>query len=281
MARPLLFTFSPSGSIVRHGALPDQRGWGKSVQQKRIYDEAYRGEQRVRRWLRFDIRYRCRRLQEVLGSLRIDVARARVLDVGFGTGELLASFPVGCAITGAEISASAVERAHRSPRLSRHASRHFQLIPENGPEALPRGPFDIVLSSHVLEHVDDDSRWLRALHQRVMPGGTVAVFVPIETPGYNPDHVRVYSLESLCALVESVGLQIVHTEGSMHLNGHVWKWLTLPSRKRWPVLGPLVNTLRLLSQAVIPYPLTRTLERWAARAGLGPRQALVVARAPS
>jgi SAM-dependent methyltransferase len=250
------------------------------VQQKRIYDDAYRGEQRIRRWLRFDIRYRCRRLQEVFHSLRIDVSRASVLDVGFGAGDLLASFPVGCVLTGAEISASAVEFARKSRRFSGHRRRHFSLIPEGTPAALPRGPFDVVLCSHVLEHVDDDRRWLQALRERVAPGGAVAVFVPIEAPGYNPDHVRVYTLGSLRSLVEGSGLQIAHAEGSMHLNGHVWKWLTLPSRRRWPVLGPFVNTLRMLSQTVIPYPLTRKLEGWAARVGLEPRQALVVARAP-
>jgi SAM-dependent methyltransferase len=250
------------------------------VQQKSIYDDAYRGEQRIRRWLRFDIRYRVRRLHELFGALGIDVSRTRVLDFGFGAGDLLASFPAGCAVTGAEVSASAVERARRSRRFSRHASREFRLIPEDAPEALPRGPFDIVLSCHALEHVDDDRRWLQALRERLAPGGSVALFVPIEAPGYNPDHVRVYSLESLRSLVESTGLVIMHAEGSMHLNGHVWKWLTLPSRRRWPVLGPLVNTLRLVSQAIIPYPLTRRLERWAERAGLEPRQALVVARAP-
>jgi hypothetical protein len=47
------------------------------------------------------------------------------------------------------------------------------------------------------------------------------------------------------------------------------------------VLGPLVNTLRLATQAVIPYPATRRIERRAERAGMGPRQALVVARAPA
>jgi len=251
------------------------------VRQKTLYDDAYRGRQRIRRLLRFDIRYRCRRLHEILGTLEVDVSRARVLDVGFGGGDLLASFPTGCTVTGAEISASAVESARTSGRFSAYSARHFTVIPEDDPEALPRGPFDIVLSSHVLEHVDDDRRWIHALRKRVAPGGWVAVFVPVEAPGYNPDHVRVYSLSSLGDLLNSCGLSVVHAEGSMHLNGHLWKWLTVPSRRRWPVLGPLVNTLRLMSQAMIPYSLTRKLERWGERAGLRPRQAFVMARAPA
>jgi SAM-dependent methyltransferase len=250
------------------------------VQQKSIYDKAYCGEQSIRRLLRFDIRYRCRRLQEVLSELDLEASRARVLDVGFGGGDLLASFPTGCFVYGAEISVSAVRRARRSKRFAAYAGHRFTLVPENDPEALPCGPFDIVLCSHVLEHVDDDRRWMRALYKRVAPAGLVAAFVPVEATGYNPDHVRVYTVSSLRALVEGCGFTVVHAEGSMHLNGHVWKWLTLPSRRRWPVLGPLVNTMRLVSQAIIPYSLTRKLEQWAERAGLGPRQAFVVARAP-
>jgi SAM-dependent methyltransferase len=250
------------------------------MRQKSIYDAAYRGPQRVRRLLRFDIRHRCRRLHEVLAGLQLDVSESQVLDVGVGNGDLLASFPTGCCVWGAEISGSAVASASGDARFYRFRAARFSLVQEDTPDDLPPGPFDVIVSSHVLEHVADDRRWVQALRERLNPGGIALVFVPIEEPGYNPDHVRVYSLRSIANLVEQCGLEVLHREGSMHLNGHLWKLVTIPSRRRWPGLGPLVNTLRLAVLSAIPYRATRMLERRLERIGVGPRQAFVVARSP-
>jgi SAM-dependent methyltransferase len=248
------------------------------MRQKLIYDGAYRGAQRVRRLLRFDIRYRCRRMHEVLGELNLDVSGANVLDVGFGTGDMLASFPIDCTVHGAEISNSAVDAAEQNGRFVDFRRASFALVGEDTPDDLPPGPFDVIIASHVLEHVGNDQRWMSAIGDRLRPGGVALVFVPVEEPGYNPDHVRIYSLGSIANLVARSGLEVLHVEGSMHLNGHAWKLVTIPSRRRWPLLGPLVNTFRLSVLSAIGYPTTRRLECWMDRVGFAPRQAFVVAR---
>jgi len=245
--------------------------------QKEIYDNAYAGKQRIRKILRFDIRYRSRRVQEVLSDLGIEVAGKRVLDVGFGRGDLLASFPPSCHVTGAEISSSAVASAKAFGQFDAYASADFIVLDEDDAESLPKGPFDIILSAHTLEHVPDDGETLEVIKSRLAPGGHLVVFVPVEEPGYNPDHVREYSVSSLASLITSKGLEVRFSEGSMHINGHIWKFITIPSRRRWPILGPLVNTLRLSVLTLIPYSGVRWLDRLLDRLGVGPRQALAIA----
>jgi 2-polyprenyl-3-methyl-5-hydroxy-6-metoxy-1,4-benzoquinol methylase len=158
--------------------------------------ERYDGFYRRRRWvhdlLRFDVRYRVRRLHEVLTALRWQANGRSVLDIGFGYGDLLESFPEDCSIWGADISSSAVGAARLDPRFARFREAAFDTIPEDGASALPPGPFDIALSSHTLEHVPDDRAVLRSVHARLRPGGLVAIFVPIEEPDYNLFHLRVY-----------------------------------------------------------------------------------------
>ena len=46
----------------------------------------------------------------------------------------------------------------------------------------------------------------------------------------------------------------------------------------WPVLGPLVDGLRLLSLSALPYGVLRLLDRLLFRLGFGARQALLLAR---
>jgi SAM-dependent methyltransferase len=245
--------------------------------------ERYRDFYERRTWLRwllrFDVRYRCRRLPEVLAALGIRQQGARVLDVGFGGGHLLRSFPESCHIVGADISESAVRAARRSDAYDAWPSAYFKVVSEGDPQDLPGGSFDVIVSSHTLEHVPDDLATLTAIRRRLAPWGVLCVFVPLEEPNYNPDHVREYTLESIGRRIEAAGMDVLYVEGSMCLNGHVWKVLTIPSRRRWPVLGPLVDALRGALLSLVPYELHVALDRILPRSGCEPRQALVVARA--
>ncbi len=154
------------------------------------------------RWaFRFDVRYRCRRLIETAQALNIDLEHKKVLDAGFGAGQMLSMFPKSCDIHGAEISSSAVALAKSDEKYMHWKSATFTLISEEDTEDLPPGPFDIIVSSHVLEHVRDDRKLLSTIYGRLKPGGIIYLFVPIEEPNYNPDHVRNYSLDTIRALV--------------------------------------------------------------------------------
>lgn len=246
------------------------------MKQVQKYRDFYRG--RRWRWIfRFDVRYRCRRLKEVIRALHINSENKHVLDIGFGTGHLLKCLPNSCALYGAEISKSAVEEARRDHTFARWRQAKFFLVGEDADNELPPGPFDIILSSHTIEHVPDDRKLLREIYQRLRRGGLLFLFAPIEEPNYIPFHVRNYSLASLQEVVCKTGFDILLSEGSMHINGHIWKIITIPSRRQWPVLKPIVDSIRLITLSLIPYRLKRFLDAGLERLGVGPRQALVVA----
>ncbi|PID39032.1 MAG: hypothetical protein CSA65_06485 [Proteobacteria bacterium] len=247
------------------------------TQQERYHD-FYSDWAELRQLFRFDVRYRCRRIQTLLAEHDIDCEGKRVLDVGFGTGALLATFPKSCQITGADISSSAVEKAEHDPKLQSYASTRFVTVDEDDPTDLPEGPFDIVISSHTLEHVRDDRLALLTMRERLAPGGHLVLFVPLEEPDYIPFHLRNYSLQSIVERVRQARFEIEHVEPSMSVNGHVWKVLTIPSRRQWPVMDKVVDALRLTSLSAVPLPLLSKLDRLLFGLGVGPRQALVLAR---
>ncbi|HTM44725.1 MAG TPA: class I SAM-dependent methyltransferase [Polyangiaceae bacterium] len=230
--------------------------------------------------LRFDVRYRCRRLPEVLRQLQIPRSGRRVLDIGFATGDLLATFPENCAIWGVDVSPSAIACAEHSVQLSKFSQRRFSLVQEESPWELPAAQFDIVLSSHTLEHVSDDLRVLKAAYDRLAPGGTLALFVPLEEPDYILFHLRNYSLQSITERVRQAGFTVRHVEGSMYINGHIWKLLTIPSRRNWPILKHLVDALRMIILGILPYPAMRFFDSLLYHLGVDARQALVIAEKP-
>ena len=249
----------------------------KTERQTDVYDDFYACFRDLRWRFRFDVRYRCRRLPEVFRKLELDVDGACVLDVGFGRGKLLAMFPRSCSLTGAEISRSAVEAARCDPVFAGRDAT-FVRVSEDDPEDLPAGPFDVILSSHTLEHVPDDTATLAVVHRRLKSNGLFVLFVPIEEPDYNPDRMRNYSPKSITGLVVDAGFDVMYAEGSMHINGHVWKLITIPSRRRWPVLKPLMDAFRLGTLSLVSYEAQLRIDRMLEQLGFGPRQYLLICR---
>jgi hypothetical protein len=62
----------------------------------------------------------------------------------------------------------------------------------------------------------------------------------------------------------------------MYVNGHLWKLLTIPSRRRWPIVRYLADGLRLSVLSLFPYRALRLLDGLLFRLGFGARQALVI-----
>lgn len=242
------------------------------------YAEFYRDRRALRQRFRFDVRFRSRRTHEVLRELGFDAHGRRVLDVGFGGGDLLASFPASCRVHGVDVSRSAIDAARLDPRFRGFASARFDVVPEDDADALPAGPFDVITSAHALEHVPDDAATLAAIRARLVPDGLLVLWVPIEEPDYIPFHLRAYSMQSIVERVRHSGFVPIAVEGSNHINGHVWKLITIPSRRAWPVVGPAVDALRLASLSMLGYRGQRCADRVLHRLGVGARQALVVAR---
>lgn len=77
--------------------------------------------------------------------------------------------------------------------------------------------FDLACAFEVLEHIRDDREALTAWVQYLRPGGHVLVSVPADPDRFAAGdelagHFRRYSEDSLAALLESSGLEVVHIE---------------------------------------------------------------------
>jgi len=282
LARSLqLLSFMRTSMTLPHPLLvpdPSFFGRGQKESQLKRYAAFYAKNRRLRRLLRFDVRYRCRRLRELMNEHGIVLDGLSVCDYGFGSGDLLASLPTSCELRGLELSPSAVQAAQRDPRFSAYAKASFEVVPEHECPDLGTECHHLVLCSHVLEHAPDDFALLRSFRRMLVKNGLLIVFVPIEEPDYIPFHVRNYSLQSIATTVAQAGFDVLLVEGSMHINGHLWKLITIPSRRGWPLLGPVVDTLRQATLSTLPYPLVRGCDRVLHALDFSPRQALVLAR---
>lgn len=152
----------------------------------------------------------------------------RVLEMGYGDGLVTAALlERGCDVTVVEGAGSLVERA---------VARHPQLACVHAlfEEYEPGHSFDVVLASHVLEHVDEPRSLLRRVADWMDPDSSLIVAVPNQQSlhrrlavlmGIQPaldslsprDHIvghkRVYSFETLEADLQQAGLCVQERRG--------------------------------------------------------------------
>ncbi len=141
----------------------------------------------------------------------------RVLDIGFGLGELLEQLTGKNECFGLDPSEKAVEVARQwcSAEL-----RHGVL--EKG--TFPSSSFDVVTANHVIEHVDEPIPFVETIFEILKPGGDFICGTPNFASAaarvygdrfrllHDPTHVSLFSDDSLVRLLRDTGFRIEMVE---------------------------------------------------------------------
>jgi len=169
----------------------------------------------------------------------LPAAPGRALDLGCGAGDnarLLAER--GWKVTGVTLSPGERESASRwCERV--HLADLDQALPE-----IPRGAYDLVLLSHVLEHLPRPETALDLAREALVPGGLVAValpnvlFYPIRVAALfgrfeyadagilDRTHLRFYTWRGGAALLEDSGFEVLAASASGGFPlGRLRRWL--------------------------------------------------------
>jgi 2-polyprenyl-3-methyl-5-hydroxy-6-metoxy-1,4-benzoquinol methylase len=138
---------------------------------------------------------------------------ARVLDVGCGSGVLLARMQsLGWQVEGVEVDPGGVSAARARGVSVRQGSLEQQRYPNHS--------FDAIHSAHVLEHVHDPLRLLAECGRVLKPGGTLVIATPnIESWGHRqlgvswsnldpPRHLLLFSATTLRRAAQDSGLVV-------------------------------------------------------------------------
>jgi 2-polyprenyl-3-methyl-5-hydroxy-6-metoxy-1,4-benzoquinol methylase len=161
---------------------------------------------------------------QVLAELRPHLRPGiRALDLGCNDGALsLYLARHDCRVLGVDLAANAVATAAASARAHAVSGAEFRQI-DFLAEWKEEGAFDLVLCSHVIEHVPDDAAFLKAIASAMAPGGALVLMTPTvhsllyswyrwqgkELPfDVEVGHLRRYDRERLVSLARSAGLEV-------------------------------------------------------------------------
>jgi SAM-dependent methyltransferase len=133
--------------------------------------------------------------------------KARILEVGCGTGHNLAMLNKFGTVEASELDPSA--RALSSRRLGRDVKE--AKLPDLS--MFERNAYDLVALLDVLEHVPDDLASLKAIGKRLKPGGALLLTVPANPWMWSAHdtahhHFRRYTKKQLASLFAQAGFEI-------------------------------------------------------------------------
>jgi 2-polyprenyl-3-methyl-5-hydroxy-6-metoxy-1,4-benzoquinol methylase len=145
-----------------------------------------------------------------------DRPAGRLLDIGCGDGTMLEqAMSLGWSVEGVDFDSKAVDNA-RSKGLEVHLGAVEDLN-------LPNASFDLILMSHLIEHVYDPIGLLRECRRLLTPGGKLIVATPnAESRGHTkfganwlllhaPRHLYLFNADNLAAMTRKAGFKTIQT----------------------------------------------------------------------
>jgi 2-polyprenyl-3-methyl-5-hydroxy-6-metoxy-1,4-benzoquinol methylase len=174
---------------------------------------------------------------DLCGNIR---AGTRVLDVGCGNGATAGHFLMhGCSVVGIDLSESGISIARQA-----YPTGRFEVLPadENILQNLNEKPFDLIVSTEVVEHLYAPRSYMRGCFVALKPGGRFICTTPYHgylknlvialankwDPHANPlcdgGHIKLWSRSTLSRLLTETGFVNMQFRGAGRLP---WLWMTM------------------------------------------------------
>ena len=170
------------------------------------YDEYYN---KPDIWFRFRYRTRIKDLtcRYLIGKLEQKVKNGVIVELGFGHANILLSFSNSNKIIGSELSPSAIKNAKKKAVKRGFTNFLFYSIEEFPELSQVVKNADIVLASHVLEHIDDEVLFVNEAYKALKTGGHLIILIPLNELKEDPNHMRKYTVYSCRILHEKNGFK--------------------------------------------------------------------------
>ena len=164
----------------------------------------------------------------------------RVLDVGCGNGFTCGEFlKHGCHVTGLDLSAEGIDVARKN-----YPEGPFELLAadDNVLQNLNEAPFDLIISTEVVEHLYDPRGYARGCYAALKSGGRLICSTPYHgylknlvlslggkwdahaNPLWDGGHIKLWSRETLSCLLKETGFQNLQFRGAGRLP---YLWMTM------------------------------------------------------
>jgi len=164
--------------------------------------------------LRYDTQYKIKSALSALKKVGFQSKGKNIFEYGFGSGELLLKFREANLLAGMEISPTAVEfvRSRTNQTLTIFNLSDIHMI-----YSFESYSFDLVIASHVVEHIYDTKAFIGQINYLLKKEGIVLLQIPINEKYDDPKHVHHYSIKSLSEIFEYDGYELIYSSENEYL----------------------------------------------------------------
>lgn len=122
----------------------------------------------------------------------ISLNQKRILDFAFGSGSFLLQCPLDAQLFGCELDEGWVDEGKNLFSRRGFTNVVLEAIPGGKWEnvTLLKSRYDVIVCSHVLEHLEEPVTLLRSLREALIPGGYLLVLLPINETAPDPAHLH-------------------------------------------------------------------------------------------
>jgi ubiquinone/menaquinone biosynthesis C-methylase UbiE len=261
-----------------------------------VFDDVWGSGNSLRQRFQLNLEIARKDFLYAMRRLRLPRKNAVVMDVGFGNGMLMFQFPPSATLFGTELSRHAIDRA--TARAKRRGYRRFEFLsPTAAVLPFASNICDIVIASHVIEHVTDDLAFIDEMLRTLKPQGHLILIFPLdatadrllsekellnEAHARGHFHVRNYNLQTFLTRLGHDRARIELSFSDMFL----WDWkckldsgrARLSSTRVGKVLDRAIAAVLNIPLCILPRPAFAAIDRRFQGIGYRPRQAIVVLR---
>ena len=184
-------------------------------------------------------------------------------------------FSKSCSINGIEASSSAVNRAYGKAKKLGYSDFSFTLIQDKKDNEFRQKDYDLIIASHILEHLEDPVGFLKEVYYKLGDKGHFLVLIPINERYKDPKHAQVFSSKSVFDLLTSAGFRSILNFENDVLFYLVENLYFRNYSKHWSFADNLKRIMFNLTFATLPLWLIRFIEKTAfSYSNFPPRQSV-------
>lgn len=220
------------------------------------------------------------RLHRLLEQQGVSLKQKTICDIGFGSGSFLRRCPKASRLWGFEIDPPTVRQTKELLISLGYDEVALEAISEDSDTStmLPEGQADLLVVSHVLEHLPDPVAFLRN-HRRVLsPQGLIVGLVPMNETRDNPRHLWKIDRNLFDQWVTESGYTAVYVNATDAV-GYWLYGLNLADGKWAQRLAQVVRLAVGMVYVALPGGVWDAIDRWLLRTKLAkPAQLVFILR---
>jgi 2-polyprenyl-3-methyl-5-hydroxy-6-metoxy-1,4-benzoquinol methylase len=175
-----------------------------------IFQDCYRGRQTALHHMSYMRMAKVLLTLDLLQKAGIPLEGKAVFDYGFGAGTFFRYCPTNTRLSGVEIDPQNVEAVKAMLAKRGYRDLRLEIIEIDAWEQHPllQQKHDVVLCSHVLEHLPDPASFLRRIRECLADRGSLVGLVPLNERRPNPHHVQTVDAATIRHWAEQAGLKV-------------------------------------------------------------------------